>query len=339
MGEARRKVEREFYKLVDLGAASLKVDLPHESIEFIFRYWTLKRRAGGNKPLLPPRVEEVAPIKEVTLTKAQEAERDKMKMLVSIRKDLERVRNLAYMMKRREKFSRSFVELREQILEKQLTLLVDDSASNQLSSSEMRAIIEASHGPTIYDKIYSHPGSEQYTQEDFEVVISRLTGEIKKGSSQNETDLHKDSAGETKKVPLSLREKPSPSPHKKKTQTNSDSIHKNSPVKQKSKDSIGANSIIQETGNSDVVDASKTEKRKSDGLPYVPQRQAAKKASEKLNEQEAWKKKQEALLHSIAVSSSLEENAKPSHGNQDENASKVSSPRSSGSNTDMDSSN
>ena len=42
------------------------------------------------------------------------------------------MRNLAYMVSRREKLSRSFLKLREQILEKQLVLLADDDPTNQV---------------------------------------------------------------------------------------------------------------------------------------------------------------------------------------------------------------
>ena len=66
--------------------------------------------------------------------------------------DLERVRNLAYMVNRREKLSRSFVKLREQILEKQLSLVADDSPENSMTLMELSAVIEANHGPTVYDK-------------------------------------------------------------------------------------------------------------------------------------------------------------------------------------------
>jgi hypothetical protein len=38
------------------------------------------------------------------------------------------------MVSRREKLSRSFLKLREQILEKQLVLLADDDPTNQVSS-------------------------------------------------------------------------------------------------------------------------------------------------------------------------------------------------------------
>ena len=82
------KVETEFYKLVDLPAAAQKVELSQDSVDFIFRYWTLKRRAAGNKALLPPRGEEEA----LMSVKAEDTERDKMKMLVSIRQ----VRDLGF---------------------------------------------------------------------------------------------------------------------------------------------------------------------------------------------------------------------------------------------------
>ena len=52
-----------------------------------------------------------------------------------ILQDLERVRNLCYMVSRREKLQRSFVKLREQTLAKQLQILGDNSANaNQQAS-------------------------------------------------------------------------------------------------------------------------------------------------------------------------------------------------------------
>ena len=94
------------------------------------------------------------------------------------------MRNLAYMVSRREKHSRSFLKLREQIFERQLALLADEEPQNQMSLAEMSAVLEANHGPTVYDKMFSHPDSEQHTYEDFELIISRIAGEIKEGSSQ-----------------------------------------------------------------------------------------------------------------------------------------------------------
>ena len=177
------KIEREFYKLVDLAAAAKKIDVNEDVVEIISKYWMLKRRAGGNKPLLSPRGDD-----ESSTLRGEDTERDRMKMLVNIRQDLERVRNLAYMVSRREKLSRSYVKIREQVLEKQLALLADEEPQNQMSLKEMSAVLEANHGPTVYDKMFSNPDSEQHSHEDFEMLICCIAGEISEGSAQIRKD-------------------------------------------------------------------------------------------------------------------------------------------------------
>ena len=102
-----------------------------------------------------------------------------------ILQDLERVRNLCYMVSRREKLQRSFVKLREQTLAKQLQILGDGGgASQQMTLVELSAILEANHGPNIYDRMFSHRDAETHTENDFEVIISRLSGEIAANSAQ-----------------------------------------------------------------------------------------------------------------------------------------------------------
>ena len=186
--QARRqkmaKIEREFYKLVDLTLAERKIGINGDVVEIISKFWMLKRKAGGNKPLIPPRGED----ESLTSLRGEDTERDKMKQLVNIRQDLERVRNLAYMVSRREKLSRSFVKLREQILEKQLALIADEDPHSQMSLMEMSAVLEANHGPTVYDKMFSNPESEQHSHEDFEMVVCRIAGEISDGRTQIRKD-------------------------------------------------------------------------------------------------------------------------------------------------------
>ena len=77
------------------------------------------------------------------------------------------------MVSRREKLSWSFIKLRKQIL----ALLDDNEPHNQMS-----AVLETNHGPTVYDKIHSHPDSKQHNYDDFKLKISRIAGEIKEGS-------------------------------------------------------------------------------------------------------------------------------------------------------------
>ena len=66
---------------MDLPAAAAKVELSKEIVDYIYRYWILKRRAAGNKALLVPRAEE----ETLTAGKGEDNEKDKMKMLVGIR--------------------------------------------------------------------------------------------------------------------------------------------------------------------------------------------------------------------------------------------------------------
>lgn len=105
------KIESEFFKDVDLNHVSRKVGLELEVVSFINRYWILKRRSGGNRPLLLPRLDDP----ELSAVGDQDNEREKLKKFVALRQDLERVRNLCYMVSRREKLQRSFVKHREQV--------------------------------------------------------------------------------------------------------------------------------------------------------------------------------------------------------------------------------
>ena len=116
------------------------------------------------------------------------SEREKLKKFVSLRQDLERVRNLCYMVSRREKLQKSFVKLREQIFEKQLDLVADDSNAQQMSLLEISALLEANHGPTVYDSLFSHADAERHTENDFEVIVSRISGEITENSAQIRKD-------------------------------------------------------------------------------------------------------------------------------------------------------
>ena len=47
------RIESEFYKLIDLKETVEKVGLENEVVDYIYRYWLLKRKSAGNKPLMP----------------------------------------------------------------------------------------------------------------------------------------------------------------------------------------------------------------------------------------------------------------------------------------------
>ena len=105
---ARRlqEIESEFDKHVNTKDLSLQFELDFDAIQSIFFYWKLKRRSNFNKPLLPP---PKSTSSGSSLTQKQdEADLEKIKKFVQLRQDLERVRNLCYMVTRREKLSRTF---------------------------------------------------------------------------------------------------------------------------------------------------------------------------------------------------------------------------------------
>ena len=95
--QARRqkmaKVEKEFYKLVDVAVAAKKVQLSEELLDVVYKYSELKRVAGGNKPLLPPKGEDEV----LNALRGEDTEQDKMKK--------------PCMVSQREKISRSLVKL------------------------------------------------------------------------------------------------------------------------------------------------------------------------------------------------------------------------------------
>ena len=108
------------------------------------------------------------------MTPSDEPTREKLKRFVAYRQDLERVRNLCYMLSRREKLKKNFLKLREQILEKQLTVVSDTNYVQNLSLMDMSAILEANHGPGVYDRLFAHSDAEVHNEIDFEMIQSRI---------------------------------------------------------------------------------------------------------------------------------------------------------------------
>lgn len=161
------EMEKEFDKHVsvnDISSHLLEVD--QEAIHYIYNYWKMKRRSAHNRPLLPPKSDD----NELMSHRQEQADLDKMKMFVQLRQDLERVRNLCYMVSRREKLSRSFFRLREQTFHKQVAVL---SAGADIPQGEHAAICEANHGPSIYDTLYSHPDVPEH-KIDFDDLLAKI---------------------------------------------------------------------------------------------------------------------------------------------------------------------
>ena len=97
------KIECAFWKHVDLGQVSskvsvdmgmsvwreicisliaLQVGIEEDVVDIVYRYWILKRKAGGNKPLMMARTEQALLLAN---EKSLETDKEKMKRFISLR--------------------------------------------------------------------------------------------------------------------------------------------------------------------------------------------------------------------------------------------------------------
>ncbi|XP_024435839.1 protein Jade-3 isoform X2 [Desmodus rotundus] len=126
-----RELEEEFYTLVSVEDVATELGLPKLTVDFIYNYWKLKRKSNFNKPLFPPKEDEEKGLVQPKV----ESIHTRMRMFMHLRQDLERVRNLCYMISRREKLKLSQNKLQEQIFGLQVKLLNQEMAEEPPLSS------------------------------------------------------------------------------------------------------------------------------------------------------------------------------------------------------------
>ncbi|XP_034418678.1 protein Jade-1 isoform X1 [Cyclopterus lumpus] len=111
-----QEMEEEFYQFVEAEEVAGRLKLQPEVVDFLFQYWKLKRKANFNQPLLTPKKDE----EESLARREQEVLLRRLQLFTHLRQDLERVRNLTYMVTRREKMKRSLWRVQEQIFQHQV---------------------------------------------------------------------------------------------------------------------------------------------------------------------------------------------------------------------------
>ncbi|XP_072562926.1 protein Jade-1 isoform X1 [Paramormyrops kingsleyae] len=129
-GQRKRKLqelEDEFYRLVEPADVAEGLRLSHTHVDFLYQYWKLRRRSGFNRPLLALKQDEVDDLAQ----QEQDVLYRRLKLFTHLRQDLERVRNLCYMVTRREKMKLSLCDLQEKILQLQLRLLEEAPAAGE----------------------------------------------------------------------------------------------------------------------------------------------------------------------------------------------------------------
>ncbi|XP_068554830.1 E3 ubiquitin-protein ligase Jade-2 isoform X2 [Anas acuta] len=117
-----QQLEEDFYELVKPSEVAENLDLSESLVDFVYQYWKLKRKANSNKPLLTPKTDEVDNLAQ----QEQDVLYRRLKLFTHLRQDLERVRNLCYMVTRREKMKHTICKLQEQIFHLQMKLIEKD---------------------------------------------------------------------------------------------------------------------------------------------------------------------------------------------------------------------
>ncbi|XP_054611066.1 protein Jade-1 isoform X2 [Dunckerocampus dactyliophorus] len=119
-----QELEDEFYRLVDPGQVAENLALPVTQVDFLYQFWKLKRKSNFNRPLVTLKRDEVDNLAQ----QEQDVLYRRLKLFTHLRQDLERVRNLCYMVTRREKMKHSLCDLQEKIFHLQIQLLEEDMA-------------------------------------------------------------------------------------------------------------------------------------------------------------------------------------------------------------------
>ncbi|XP_058592232.1 E3 ubiquitin-protein ligase Jade-2 isoform X2 [Neofelis nebulosa] len=117
-----QQLEEDFYELVEPAEVAERLELAEALVDFIYQYWKLKRKANANQPLLTPKTDEVDNLAQ----QEQDVLYRRLKLFTHLRQDLERVRNLCYMVTRRERTKHAICKLQEQIFHLQMKLIEQD---------------------------------------------------------------------------------------------------------------------------------------------------------------------------------------------------------------------
>ncbi|KAM4619749.1 protein Jade-1 [Polymixia lowei] len=129
-----QELEDEFYRLVDPREVAQNLALPDCQVDFLYQFWKLRRKANFNQPLVTLKRDEVDNLAQ----QEQDVLYRRLKLFTHLRQDLERVRNLCYMVTRREKMKHTLCDLQEKIFNLQIQLLEEDMAGEKTQKGEKR---------------------------------------------------------------------------------------------------------------------------------------------------------------------------------------------------------
>uniref|UniRef100_A0AAY4EGV5 Protein Jade-3 n=1 Tax=Denticeps clupeoides TaxID=299321 RepID=A0AAY4EGV5_9TELE len=131
------ELEEEFYSLVQVEELAQELEMPMNLLDFIYQYWKLKRKSNFNKALLPPKEDE----ENLLLEPQEDSIHTRMRMFMHLRQDLERVRNLCYMVSRREKLKLSQSKAQEQLFNLHIKLINQELSAGLPVSTPVESML------------------------------------------------------------------------------------------------------------------------------------------------------------------------------------------------------
>uniref|UniRef100_A0A914XQA3 Uncharacterized protein n=1 Tax=Plectus sambesii TaxID=2011161 RepID=A0A914XQA3_9BILA len=146
-------IEQTFFRHVDVAKVATALELPLDVVSDVHEYWKLKRRQNSNRPLLTPKDDEESLLERYE----EEALIRRVRMLVALRQNLEKARNLCYMVEKREKTKRQYTTSMQAVFT-YLTRAMDDHSPSvgQMSQREVDRFVNYLLPTNLYDEAISN---------------------------------------------------------------------------------------------------------------------------------------------------------------------------------------
>ncbi|KAM4629229.1 protein Jade-3 [Polymixia lowei] len=132
-----QELEEEFFTLIQPDELAHSLGLTEHLMDFIYQFWKLKRKTNFNRALLPPKEEE----ENMLLQPQEDSIHTRMRMFMHLRQDLERVRNLCYMVSRREKLKLSQSKAQEQMFNLHVKLINQELSAGLPASFPVESML------------------------------------------------------------------------------------------------------------------------------------------------------------------------------------------------------
>ncbi|XP_078371024.1 uncharacterized protein LOC144654687 isoform X2 [Oculina patagonica] len=123
-----KQMEEEFFKFVSPAEIAKDLNLPKELATKIHKFWALKRKAQDDVPLLPPTLQQQEKLsgKQGAVNSSSNLQ-VQLERIVKLRCNLEKLRNLCYMVTKREKMRRELYRAREEVFWQEHAVMTDET--------------------------------------------------------------------------------------------------------------------------------------------------------------------------------------------------------------------